>query len=305
MANCIENQPLTSIIIVTRNRPDYLKNCLKLLNQQSYSNFEIIVVDSSDETNQFIEKSYPKIKYIRYHQGKNMAISRNIGILNSIGEIVVFIDDDCFVEKDWVKEIAKSFNEPQIGGVGGRVIQENVSLYTDDPSQVGRITPNGLLLGFFDYDGQESFTVDYLVGCNMSFRREILEKLGGFDPIFSVWNDVDMSMRVRNLGYSLIFNPKAKLVHKMVRRDLLPRERATFTSQYVYKRNYAYVLFKNSEFKWRYFKTLFYWDVINLFKNISFLKSFPLIVANLSGKFMGIILALKIKILGEKDYLYV
>lgn len=303
----LKHQPLVSVIIVTRNRTTYLKDSLELLKQVDYPNFETIVVDSStnEETYQLL-KTYSTIKYFRYYNGKNMAISRNIGLLQARGEIVAFIDDDSFVEKDWLKEIVNGFSDDTIGGVGGRVIQDNISLQTDDSSQVGRITDEGLFLGFFDYVGDKPFKVDYLVGCNMAFRREILEKLGGFDPVFSVLNDIDISIRVRRLGYHLNFNPKAILIHKMVKRELLPRERMNLESQYIYKRNYSYVLFKNDGFKWKYIKMLFYWDLCELLKyvikHLSF-KSIGLIMANLAGKWMGIILTLKVRIMGEKNYL--
>lgn len=303
----LKYQPLVSVIIVTRNRATCLKECLELLKQLDYPNFETIVVDSStnEKTRQLL-KVYPRVKYFRYDNGKNMAISRNIGIVQASGEIVVFIDDDSFVEKEWLTEIVNGFSDETIGGVGGRVIQENISLQTDDSSQVGRITSEGLFLGFFDYAGDKPFRVDYLVGCNMAFRREILEKLGGFDPVFSVLNDIDISMRVRRLGYYLNYNPKAILTHKMVKRELLPRERMNFESQYIYKRNNTYVLFKNDRFKWNYIKMLFYWELSELLKyvikNLSF-KSIGLIIANIWGKGMGIILSLKVRIRGEKNYL--
>ena len=297
-----------SVIIITKNRPDSLRKCIEHLRNQEYQEFETIIVDSSTnyETRDVV-KLYRDIKYVYFNKGKNMAISRNIGINNSSGEIIAFIDDDAFVQGNWLDEIVKGYTNEKIGGIGGRVIQDEKPSHADNGSStVCRITPDGLLLGYHDYEGIESFPVDYIVGTNMSFRMSVLKKLGGYDPVFKVWNDIDISMRVRNLGYYINFNPKAKLVHKMLQRELIPREKKTLTSQYVYKRSHAYALFKNAGFKYRYFKTLFYWDFVDYFKNketVLSLHTLALSFANLAGKISGLMLSLKVNFFGEKNYL--
>ena len=299
--------PLVSVIIVTRNRPQYLKECLRYLKEQDYDNFEIIIVDSS--TNQESKKiidNYPEVKYVRFFNGRNMAVSRNIGINKAEGEIIAFIDDDCYVEDGWLEEIVRGFSNDKIGGVGGRVIDEYRSMYTDDISKVGRIYPNGMLSGFLDYNAERPIFVDYMPGGNMGVRKEILIELGGFDPIFQEWDDVDISMRIKNIGYHLLSNPKARLQHKIAKREFIDRSRKNFWSQYIYNRNHSYCLFKNNGFKLPYFKTLFYWKFISILKSRysnSLIKKLVLAFAQLWGSIIGLLLAIRFKIAREKDFL--
>jgi len=270
---------------------------------QDYGNFEIVVVDSStNEQSKEITSKYPGVKYTRFYNGKNMAVSRNIGINNARGEIAVFIDDDCYVQGGWLNAIVEGFSNETIGGVGGRVIDESQTYYTADTSKVGRIYPSGMLSGFHDYTADKPFFVDYIAGGNMAFRRDILTKLGGFDPVFRVWNDVDISMRVRNVGYAIVSNPRMSLEHKTAKREFIKRDRTNFSSQCLYNRNHAYCMFKNGGFRFAYFKTLFYWKVLDTLRNAKNKKAI-LLIAQLCGVVMGIALAVRVKIVGEGNHL--
>jgi len=303
----INNRSLISVIIVTRNRPEHLKECLYCLKKQDYGNFEIIVVDSStDMETQKIVSVYADIKYVRFYDGRNTAVSRNIGINVSDGEIVVFIDDDCNVEDGWLEGIAEGFSNETIGGVGGRVVDTHIRYYTDDIAKVGRIYPDGAVSGFHNYDSDRPIFVDYIVGTNMAFRKRILTELGGFDSVFRVWNDIDISMRVKNAGYSILSNPKARLQHKSAKREFINRDRENFRSLYVYIRSHSYCMFKNGGFRFPYFKTLFYWKALFILKrssNHSLLRGIFLAAMQLSGAFTGLMIAIKARFLEKKDYL--
>ena len=82
---------------------------------------------------------------------------------------------------------------------------------------VGKVFANGFILGNFDLKQEKPIEVDTVIGCNMSFRKRLLEKAGGFDERFRgncFREDTDISLRIRRLNYKLIFHPKAVAIHK-------------------------------------------------------------------------------------------
>ena len=105
---------LVSIIIITHNHGNYLGDCLKSLLNQTYENIEIIVVDdaSKDNTRKVVESMISKkIKYFHFRKHKGVALSRNFGIENALGEFIFFTDADCEPIKNWVQEGVTCFQE--------------------------------------------------------------------------------------------------------------------------------------------------------------------------------------------------
>lgn len=114
-----------SVIIVTRNRAEWLKDTLSSLTKQSRRPDEVIVVDnaSADHTKE-VALSFSdslNIKYV-YEAERGIPYARNAGIRNTTGDIVAFIDDDCVADEDWLKYIEIPFiRDPNVGVVGGEV----------------------------------------------------------------------------------------------------------------------------------------------------------------------------------------
>src|SRR5439155_3617567 len=110
------------------------------------------------------------------------------------------------------------YDDPSVGGVGGRVLKGSESpgewWETD---KIGHVLPNGELYAGFDTDRGQILSVDHVMGCNMSFRREVIAQLGGFREdypgISGVCEDSDMCLRVRALGYKILFDPAAVVNH--------------------------------------------------------------------------------------------
>ena len=93
-----------SVVVVTHNRPDELKECLESLKRQNFpkNSHEILIVDSSTtHKNEILTlvKKYP-VKYI-HTKYKGMTVARNIGICNARGEIVAFLDDDAIADETY------------------------------------------------------------------------------------------------------------------------------------------------------------------------------------------------------------
>jgi len=192
-----------SVVVVTHNRCKALARCLSALQRQTYSNFEIIVVDSNstDDTPNLVG-SYRNAELVQI-KAMNVPQKRNIGIKESLGEIVAFIDDDAIPADDWLSNVVESYNySSKIGGAGGK-------------SRSNRYDPM-YPLDFAKSDEENTPTAlaRFLFGCNCSFRKKVLLEIGCFDERFATRHEeTDLCERVLRAGYRLLYNPKIVVYH--------------------------------------------------------------------------------------------
>jgi len=137
--------------------------------------------------------------------------ARNMGIQIAKGDIIIFVDDDIKPLPGLISGHLSAYEDPSVGAVAGRIFEPGQE-ETDKIDRRALDPRNGLDFAHFNHN--ERIDVLTARGCNMSFRREVLMKLGGFDPCFKrIRDDSDMSFRVRAAGYRLIFEPTATLIH--------------------------------------------------------------------------------------------
>jgi len=209
-----------SVVIITLERPDFLRHCLTDLGAQTQLPCEIVVVDASKEnaTETMLAREFPWVIHLRSEQARgNMPMSRNIGIRQTRGDIIAFLDDDAFAEPCWVEQIAAAYEEQGVGAVGGRAINGQPGETMRGVEEIGRIRADGMITQNFAADPGKTIDVDIIIGCNMSFRREVLGRLGGFREhytgISGSCEDTDICVRVKKLGYRIRFNPAACVNH--------------------------------------------------------------------------------------------
>jgi len=232
-----------SIIIITYNRPFLLKHCLERVLAQSYTHKEIIVVDSStnDESERVVAQ-YPEVIHVRLHgQRNNMPQARNEGMAISSGDIIACIDDDSMIQLGWLEAVVNAYSDKTVGAVGGRIIdmpEPFCDQLSGSPCLIikpsGRVFRQGV--GLLSTESRE---VDHLPGANMSFRREALEQVGGFDPHYILVNlreETDLCIRVKKAGWRIMFVPAMAQVHfspRVVQNPyLLERPRYQFSAGY-------------------------------------------------------------------------
>jgi GT2 family glycosyltransferase/SAM-dependent methyltransferase len=235
-----------SVIIPTKNRRRYLEDCLKSLVQGNTRPDEIIIVDnySSDGTEKVVQL-YP-VKLLR-NKG-SLTRSRNLGLRASIGDIIVYLDDDVIVDKNWLKHLLSAYSSSKVGGVGGRILpfgKDKTHFMPACGDVVGKVRNDGVVIANFDVPLKKPIEVDCFQGCNMSFRREALFDVGGFDETYQgiFRHDSDICVAVKKLGYKLIYEPKAAVWHREA-----GKERPIYRSNYWvywYTRNSTYFYFKN------------------------------------------------------------
>jgi len=207
-----------SVIVVTLNRPECVRQCLMRLGAQQPPADQIIVVDaSSDQRTRVLVAEFAGVLYLHNPSGYgHMTESRNIGLMHATGEIIAFLDDDSYAHDGWLANLASSYADPSVGAVGGRALNGVAGEEQADAGEIGRLRPDGLLTGNFAVDPGRTIEVDHLIGCNMSFRRDVLAALGGLRPDYpgtEVREESDLCIRVRRLGYRILFNPTACVDH--------------------------------------------------------------------------------------------
>ncbi len=191
----IENLKV-SVIVPTYNRKNLLERCLKSLFEQSYSHdsYEVVVADdgSNDGTGEFVKslKSTCKLVYV-WQENKGRGPARNFGAANSSGEVLAFTDDDCVVDRNWIKNALKEFTGEKVGGVRGRTITDS-----------GEITP--LSRPVISEGGDQT--------CNIFYTKKAFNHVGGF-KLTQFREDTDLAFRVRDAGYELPYNSSIIVKH--------------------------------------------------------------------------------------------
>src|SRR5258708_6425122 len=135
----------TSVIVITLNRPDYVRKCLEALERQEPRPDQIIVVDSSkDDLTTKVTAEFPDVLYLRNDNGfGRMTTSRNIALKHCTGEIIAFVDDDAFAHAGWLSALAAAYTSPEIGAVGGRALNNIPGEETQGLDRIGKLTPYG------------------------------------------------------------------------------------------------------------------------------------------------------------------
>ena len=229
----IAGTPLVSIVIPTVGRSrekggalvNLLTNCVRSIVQKStYGHYEIVIADNGHlppATIAFLERVAHRRVHFEYTGPFNYARKLNFAVRHSGGEhLVLFNDDIEVITPDWIEAMLEYSQQPAIGAVGAKL------LYPD-----GRLQHIGVVMGvcgmaahaFHSHPGSSAgYGSSALVVRNysavtaacMMTRRELYERLNGFDERFSFdFNDTDYCLRLRREGYRVVFTPHAELYH--------------------------------------------------------------------------------------------
>jgi len=222
-----------SVVIPTKGRVDQIFICLNSILKQTLLPHEIIIVDSSENANLglFLKRKFPldlpKIKYI--HSEATLTEARNIGTQQSSGDVILFLDDDTILDKNYIKEMTKVFTNDNNGKIAG--VMGNITNTKRDTSGWRAALRHLFSLGYYGngkfrlsglstwiHGEKKMMKTEFLSGCASAYRREILnefkfdEKLGMLGG-YCFLEDADFSYRVSR-KYALMYTPFAKLEHR-------------------------------------------------------------------------------------------
>lgn len=243
--------PLCSIVVLNFNGKDFLDDCFTSLSRQCYRNYEVFLVDnaSSDGSVEFVEKKFPWVKIIANSENYGFAEGNNIGIKNTQGDYIIFLNNDTEVEATCIEEMVKlTESDSTIGICGCKILQYNernkidvMGLKCDIfgfPYPIGHNEDD-----FGQYDEYVKTRNLFVLGAALLVKREVLNRVGGFDPrFFILTEDMDLCWRTRLLGYKLVIMPRARVYHRgSGEMKNFPRSQTRYLSE----RNTIRMLIKN------------------------------------------------------------
>lgn len=239
-----------SVIIPTLNRAKYLRAALESILNQTLDKklYEIIVVDngSSDHTKEIVEELnrlyQNRIRYF-YDPKPGLHIGRHVGMKESRGDILSFVDDDIIAFPHWLESVLNSFeSRSDVALVGGRILPayevDPPTWYESlwDTNDFGKV--EGWLTLVDLGEREKEIPPDYVYGCNFSIRKKILEECKGFHPDYMPWDlrkycgdgETYVSEFIRENNLVTIYNPLASVYHRVTAERL--------TKKYLCKRAY-------------------------------------------------------------------
>ena len=184
--------------MISHNMREGLGDCLEALRGQTFGDFEIVLVDdrSHDGTKSLVDGlAEPRLRYFRNDRRLGYAATRNLTLKEARGQYVFFTDADCVPDQHWLERGITTYRSKNCVGVIGRTLPLGNSTKRSD-----RLVMN--------LNGR-------IMACNLSFTREILETLGGFDPAFDVGQeDVEFGLRAKRQG-EIAFEPEMLVYHRI------------------------------------------------------------------------------------------
>ena len=221
--------PKISVVILSHNKIDYTRTCIHSLLDSDYPDWELVIIDngSNDGTAEWLKEFHNEAEDHDVHvelifNSGNIGCStaRNQGIAASKGELIAFCDNDIALRnRNWLKQMAETLSDPEIGMVGPKII------YPFDPFNIqcagASVTPSGRIV--FRGRGEdrtnpkfnEKQEVQCLISACCMTKKSVLEDCGGFDEIFNPveYEDIDLCYRIRSHGYKIMYNPGVEMYH--------------------------------------------------------------------------------------------
>ena len=225
----IDGEPLISIVIPNKDHVEDLRRCITSIEKKStWKNYEIIVVENNS-VEQSIRDYYkelesdPKVKIVTYEGEFNYSRINNVGVKETKGEYLLFLNNDTeVISPDWMEQLLMYAQRKDVGAVGAKLY------YADNTIQHA-----GVVIGLgahrsaghthykmprehLGYMGRLCYAQDVtaVTGACLMVKKSIYEEVDGLDESFTIsLNDVDLCLKIREKGYLNIFTPFAELYH--------------------------------------------------------------------------------------------
>jgi len=225
----INGEPLISIVIPNKDHVEDLRRCITSIEKKStWKNYEIIVVENNS-VEQSIRDYYkelendPKVKIVTYEGEFNYSKINNVGVKETNGEYLLFLNNDTeVISPDWMEQLLMYAQRKDVGAVGAKLY------YADNTIQHA-----GVVIGLgahrsaghthykmprehLGYMGRLCYAQDVtaVTGACLMVKKSIYEEVEGLDETFTIsLNDVDLCLKIREKGYLNIFTPFAELYH--------------------------------------------------------------------------------------------
>jgi glycosyltransferase involved in cell wall biosynthesis len=201
----LADDPLVSVIVVTRDRPTLLEGALAALDSQTWRHREVVVVEHGEYRGAEPIAIEHGARYVTPSHS-TLGAARQAGVSAARGDLIAFTDDDCLPRPEWLASLVSAFRKEPLWGVQGRTL--------------GEVGPIGSHTVRVEH-GSPLFQT-----CNIAYRREAVERSGGVDPGFVGWFE-DTALGASVLSHGPIgFEADAVVTHRAT--DPRPRDRQTW-----------------------------------------------------------------------------
>ena len=222
-SNLVEKKGFSVVISTySSDKKDYVLDCISSLHKQSFVPNEILLVlDRNSALVNFFRSVVPADIKVVVSDGYGLSHARNAGVKHAKSEIIAFIDDDAVADRDWLKNIFENYSDPAVVGVGGIVnpFWGNLKPSTWFPEEL-----NWIIGCSYKGQSKRKECIRNPLGCNMSFRKSVFERVGYFRPdigrigkVLLDGEEPEFSMRIFNEipGAKIYNDPSAKVFHKV------------------------------------------------------------------------------------------
>ncbi len=235
-----------SVVIPNWNGRHFLAVCLTSLQQQTYNDIEIIVVDnaSDDGSQALIREGFPQVQLITLPENRGFTGACNIGMQAASGEIIALLNNDTEVDVNWVKEIVEGFcSDQEVGMVASKMLLFDKRDHFHTAGDTFGTDGSAGNRGAWERDIGQYNRVEYVFGaCGGAgaYRKSMLDDIGLLDDdFFFLLEDIDLAWRAQLAGYKALYVPSAVVYHH------LSASGGGVTASYYDGRNSIWVLVKN------------------------------------------------------------
>ncbi len=215
-----------SIVMLTYNGLRHTKNCLEHL-PRTTSHYELVIVDnaSTDGTRKFLKKcadSNPRTKLLFNDENKGFASGCNQGVEAAHNELVCLLNNDTIPSPGWLDALREAM-EDGVGAVGAKLLFPDKTIQHCGIVFVFRSSPRPHYLPTHRFlrapgDIPEASVLEEVPGVTAAClltTKSVWEKAGGMDEgyVMANFEDVDFNLTIRDMGYRVIYQPKATLIH--------------------------------------------------------------------------------------------
>ena len=182
--------------------------CLHALTRQDYDQpYDILVVDSStDATPELIRRHFPQVRLIHLAQQTDPGTARNLGVQQSAADLLCFLDADCLAPSDWLRRMTAAHEaQPEYAAVGGAIGNGNPE------NLIGWAGYLAEFREFFPFQPKQ--VTRHAATCNISYKRAVFERYGGFPAEFYPQEDLVFHLRLYRDRVPILFDPTICVAH--------------------------------------------------------------------------------------------
>ncbi|TFE00022.1 glycosyltransferase family 2 protein [Jeotgalibacillus sp. R-1-5s-1] len=258
------SDPSVAIILLNWNAYHDTVDCLRSLENLNYRNFHVFVVDNDSKDQSWERLKADEISGVfnlpltMIQSGKNMGCAggNNIGFKAAYEkgyQYLWMLNNDTIADPDSLQKLVEEMqSDRQIGIVGSKIINMNNNLVWFAGGSINQYLGTSKPYGI-DQHEQEKFNikkeVDFVVGCSMLFRRELLEIIGWLEEdYFIYYEDTDWNLKVKKAGMKIIYVPDSLIYHKESS-STKSEELSPYYAYYLMRNGYLFVTRNNPKYK--------------------------------------------------------